>query len=108
MTWLVDHDNPGWGQVRASAVEAAVAKARDYAAALGGALVRTEHVADVGLLGDRGGNFDRGPMYEASAMRASAAPPGLDDEEGPSLDPVPQELEAGIEARFTATVGPLS
>jgi hypothetical protein len=105
--WLVDHDNPGWQQVRAAAVGAALVKARDYAAALGGALLRIEHVADVGLLGDRGGEFEHEPR--ARAPMAMAAPPGSGDEEnGPSLDPVPQELHASIEARFTATVTPLS
>lgn len=105
--WLVDHDNPGWQQVRAAAVDAALVKARDYAAALGGGLLRIEHVADVGLLGDRGGAFEREPR--ATASRAMAAPRDSDEEEnGPSLDPVPQELHASIEARFTATVQPLS
>lgn len=103
VNWLVDHDNPGWQRVRAAAVKSAVAKAQDYAAALGGALVRIEHLADVGLLGDRGGESVRGP--QALAALASAA---SDDEGGPSLDPVPQELRAAIEARFTAIVNPLS
>lgn len=105
--WLVDHDNAGWQQVRAAAVEAALAKARDYAAALGGGLVRIEHVADVGLLGDRGGEFEHGPRARAPMAMAAAPGPG-DEENGPSLDPVPQELHASIEARFTATVEPLS
>jgi uncharacterized protein YggE len=105
--WFVDHDNPGWQQVRATAVGAAVAKARDYAAALGGALVRTEHVADVGLLGDRDGGFEHAPRPPAARAALSAARES-DDEQAPSLDPVPQELEASIEARFTATVAPLS
>jgi hypothetical protein len=39
-------------------------------------------------------------------MASAARDP--DDDDGPSLDPVPQELRAGIEARFTATVKPLS
>lgn len=54
---------------------------------------------------DRGGEFEHGPR--ARATLAMAAPPG-DEEEGPSLDPVPQELHASIEARFTAIVEPLS
>ena len=45
----------------AAAVDAALVKARDYAAALGGGLLRIEHVADVGLLGDRGGAFEHEP-----------------------------------------------
>lgn len=104
--WLVDHDNPGWRKVRAAAIDTAVVKARDYAAALGGALLRTEHVADVGLLGDRGGESAYGPP-PAGVRAMAAAAPEPDDEDGPSLDPVPQELRAGIEARFSATVKPL-
>jgi uncharacterized protein len=108
VNWLVDHDNPGWQQVRAKAVDAAVAKARDYAAALGGALVSTEHVADVGLLGGRERGFAHPMAARAAMSMPDAADAGDEDEDGPSLDPVPQELEAGIEARFTATVAPLS
>jgi uncharacterized protein len=104
--WLVDHDNPGWQRVRAAAIDAALIKARDYAAALGGRLLRTEHVADVGLLGDRGGEFEGRALAADSAAMAGPPSPG-DEEGGPSLDPVPQELHASIEARFTATVQPL-
>ena len=32
VTWHVDWDNPGWRDVRAAAIEAAMAKGRDYAA----------------------------------------------------------------------------
>src|SRR5262249_61425438 len=38
VSWHVDWDNPAWPEVRAAAVHAAVAKGRDYAAALGGSL----------------------------------------------------------------------
>jgi uncharacterized protein YggE len=98
--WSVDHDNPGWQRVRAAAIDAALVKGRDYAAALGGSLLRIEHVADLGLLGDRGGEPEG--AFRASAMAAPVAPD--DEENGPSLDPVPQDLYAGIEARFTASV----
>ena len=36
--WHVDWDNPAWPDVRASAIQAAIARGRDYAAALGGSL----------------------------------------------------------------------
>ena len=42
VAWHVDADNPSWPDVRAAAIRAAIAKARDYAAALGGELVRVE------------------------------------------------------------------
>jgi uncharacterized protein len=100
--WSVDHDNPGWAQVRAAAVDAALAKARHYAAALGGSVLALEHLADVGLLGDGAARHSR---HEVAF--AAAAPDSGDDQDGPSLDPVPQELHAAIEARLTASVPPL-
>ena len=104
--WTVDQDNPAWQQVRAAAIDAAIAKGLDYASALGGSLLRIEHVADLGLLGDRGGEYERSGVVENMAMAAGA--PASDEGGGPSLDPVPQELHASIEARFTACVRPLA
>jgi hypothetical protein len=60
-----------------------------------------EHVADSGLLG---GAADR-PQYQASALRASAS--GIEHGDAPSLDPVPQEVSAVIEARLRATTAVL-
>ena len=98
--WTVDPDNPAWPAVRAAAIEAAIAKGRDYAVALGGAVRRVQQVADAGLLGGEDAivGFDavRGPM----AFGASAAMP--------TLDPVPQQLHAVIEARLIADVPPLA
>jgi uncharacterized protein YggE len=95
--WQVDWDNPAWQDVRAAAIQAAIRKASDYVAALGGALRTVDHVADAGLLGGDGGQY----RFTASPMaRAAAAAGGEPD--APSLDPVPQELVAIIEARFTA------
>ena len=94
VTWHVDWDNPAWPQVRAAAIHAAIGKARDYAAALGGALHHIEHVADAGLLGGDAVAYQ--PLHmTARAMSASAAGPGT-----PTLNPVPQELIATIDARF--------
>jgi uncharacterized protein YggE len=98
VTWHVDWDNPAWRGVRAAAVQAAIAKGRDYAAALGGSLRGVEHIADAGLLG--GGNAQFG--FTSSAMAARAASLGGEESDAPSLDPVPQELTAIVEARFTA------
>ena len=102
VTWLVDDDNPGWAAVRAEAIQAALRKGRDYAVALGSSLSSVEHVADTGLLG----GSDGGGRYFAVAARAapmSAGGRGGEDIDAPSLDPVPQELAAVIEARFRAT-----
>jgi uncharacterized protein len=102
--WLVDADNPSWPELRAAAIRDAVAKGRDYAAALGGSLVRVEHLADVGLLGGEA------PMHVAvGAMARSGVRFGLNSGSSgtPSLDPVPQELFAAVDARFIATVAAL-
>jgi uncharacterized protein len=98
VTWHADWDNPAWPGVRAAAVQAAIAKGRDYAAALGGSLRGVEHIADAGLLG--GGNT----QSDFAGRRAIARAPsrGGEEPDAPSLDPVPQELAAIVEARFTA------
>jgi uncharacterized protein len=96
--WQVDWDNPAWQDVRAAAIRAAIRKAGDYAAALGGSLRTVDHVADAGLLGDDAGQYR---FSGASKMSRAAASLG-GEPDAPSLDPVPQELVAVIEARFTA------
>lgn len=98
--WNVDWDNPAWPQVRAAAIQAAIRKGHDYAAALGGSLQSVEHIADAGLLGGSDGS---GSRFAGRASRAMAASGGGGESDAPSLDPVPQELAATIEARFTAT-----
>jgi len=102
VNWTVDSDNPGWPVVRAAAIQAALAKGHDYAAALGGAVRRVQQVADAGLLGgtdatDRFG-YERAPAAFAVGGRAAT----------PSLDPVPQQLHAVVEARLIADVPPLA
>ena len=103
VTWHVDRGNPAWRDVRAEAISAAIDKGRDYAAALGGSLVRVEHVADAGLLGSGADQFAaRAVALSASALGAN----GPMDK--PSLDPVPQEISAVVEARLVASVPPLA
>jgi uncharacterized protein YggE len=100
--WGVDPDNPAWPEVRAEAIYSAIRKGRDYAAALGGTLAGVVHVADTGLLGgDSPGPVGlSGPQHFVRAAAATAG--GVGPSDVPSLDPVPQELVATIEARFTA------
>ncbi len=98
VNWAVDDDNPAWPEIRAEAIHAAIRQGRDYAAALGCTLAGIEHVADAGLLGGSGGSVRSGWTTQAAAVRMSGG-----GGEGPSLDPVPQELSATIEARFRAT-----
>jgi len=94
--WQVDWDNPAWPDVRAAAIQAAIRKARDYATALGGSLRSVEHVADAGLLGGENPGYRFAGAKMAHTLAAGGEP------DAPSLDPVPQELVAIIEARFTA------
>jgi uncharacterized protein YggE len=103
VAWAVDPDNRSWPRVRADAIQAAIDKGRDYATALGGSLSRVEHIADVGLLG--GEAVPLGGVAGRSYRENSFNPGGLPDT--PSLDPVPQELIAVIDARFLAEVAAL-
>jgi uncharacterized protein len=96
VSWHVDWDNAAWPQVRADAIHAAIAKGRDYAAALGGRLMAVEHIADPGLLSADG------QQWAGSRRMSAFASSGGETAGAPSLDPVPQELTALIEARFTA------
>lgn len=99
--WAVDEDNPAWTLVRADAIRAAIAKGRDYAAALGAGLERLEQVADTGLLGSAGdadGWVSQGSRKLSSMSGSGSGQPGT-----PAPDPVPQELTATIEARFVTT-----
>ena len=103
IAWHVDDDNPAWADVRAAAIEAAVRKGRDYANALGSTLTGVEHIADTGLLGGTGPGL---PVFHAASRMLASA--GGDDLDAPSLDPVPQELTAVIEARFSASSVPVT
>jgi uncharacterized protein len=96
VSWQVDSDNPGWAQVRAAAIHAAIDKGRDYAAALGTSVLEVLHVADAGLL-----NGDARQMGAGHALASSMFAGGPADT--PSLDPEPQELTASIDARLRAT-----
>lgn len=98
VNWRVDDDNPAWETVRAAAIDAAVRKGRDYTRALGSSLTRIEHIADTGLLGGSGPVV---PAFRAASVMMADA--GGNDLDVPSLDPVPQELSAMIEARFIAS-----
>jgi uncharacterized protein YggE len=107
MSWHVDSDNPAWREVRADAIAAAIVKGRDYAAALGGTVTKVEHVADAGLLSPGAGHPDTRAVSLGFAVAASAdASGGTTDT--PSLDPVPQEINAVVEARLVAEVAPLA
>jgi uncharacterized protein YggE len=101
VSWSVDDDNRDWAMVRADAIHAALLKGQDYASALGGSIVRVEHVADAGLLGSESSR----PIQRATNLSFTVS--GDHGSGGVSLDPVPQVLTATIEARLTAVIGPL-
>ena len=103
VSWGVDPDNPSWPEVRAAAVQAAIDKGHHYAAAFGGSLNPEEQIADAGLLDSGGGTYARDMNMSRRARASSAGMP-----ETPSLDPVPQELIAVVDARFVADVPGLS
>jgi uncharacterized protein YggE len=102
VSWGVDRRNPAWPAVRAAAIADAVAKARDYAGALGGTVTALVHVADAGLLGGRD-HYSEQQSFRLSGLGFSKRGEGRT----PTLDPAPQEISAVIEARFEATVDPL-
>ena len=60
-----------------------------------------EHIADVGLLGGERLHLQARPAAAGFRADFGGGP------ETPSLDPVPQELVAAIDARFIATVAAL-
>lgn len=103
VSWSVDQDNDEWALVRADAIRAALIKGQDYAAALGGTVVRVDHVADAGLLGGDSSGRIRMSNW-GYGFAASAGGNGGDDL---SIDPPPQVLSATIEARLTAVVSAL-
>ena len=98
--WHVDRDNAAWRVVRADAIAAAMDKGRDYAAALGGTVTSVEHIADAGLLGGADSSFRASSLMHApAAARGMGGPADV-----PSLDPVPQDIYAVVEARLVASV----
>ncbi|MBO0701892.1 MAG: SIMPL domain-containing protein [Candidatus Dormibacteraeota bacterium] len=110
VAWYVDDDNPGWSAVRRDAIWAAVRKAQDYAGAVGASLVALEQVADTGLLEEspRSGPELAARAAEPMAFAGSAATRPPDEPDAPSLDPVPQQLWAMVEARFRSSPATLT
>jgi uncharacterized protein len=103
--WQVDADNEQWRGVRSDAIDAAIAKGRDYAASLGGSVTRVDEVADAGLLSSHQGEaFHRGSSERVGMLSAGAEGPA----DFATLDPVPQVIRGIVEARLIAEVEPLS
>ena len=91
------------GQVTATVALQITVRAFDLLDALGGRLSAVEHIADPGLIGGEVQHW-----AGTSGRPVGFASSGGETPDALSLDPVPQELTALIEARFTATGIPMA
>ncbi|NES28653.1 DUF541 domain-containing protein [Micromonospora terminaliae] len=87
--WSLRPDSPAYREARHAAIADALARAREYAEALGARVTALVELADTGL-------SSAPPMLsKAGFARAGEAAPELE------LDPQPQPVQAAVEARFT-------
>ncbi|MGW9196197.1 SIMPL domain-containing protein [Micromonospora chersina] len=87
--WSLRPDSPAYREARHAAIADALARAREYAEALGARVTALLELADTGLA-------TAPPMMaKAGFARAGEAAPELE------LDPRPQPVQAAVEARFT-------
>jgi uncharacterized protein YggE len=98
--WSLRPDSPAHRRARQEAVRQAVARAREYAEALGSTLTGIIDVADIGAdnaVAVRGGPpaFAGAPLAPGSARGAAPAAPALE------LEPRRQHVRAQVNARFT-------
>jgi len=96
--WRLRPTSPVHKRARTAAVGEAVARARDYAAALGCEVTGLIELADTGM-------SDGAPHPQPRMARAAFASQAIGAAEPPSLDLEPQQqtVYANIEARFYAT-----
>ncbi|MCX5383067.1 SIMPL domain-containing protein [Streptomyces sp. NBC_00083] len=99
--WSLRRDSPAYGDVRRRAVQQAVARAREYADALGTSLAALVELSDPGADNPTPG-YGR-PAGGGMAFRAAA--PGAAPEPAPALDlePQRQSVHARVNARFIMT-----
>ena len=93
--WSMRPDSPAYGAARRAAIEDAISRARDYAAALGCEVTGLQQLADAGL-----GQPETRIMPMARAASFSA---GMEATPELALDPARQEVHGAVEARFTIT-----
>ncbi|WBB74611.1 SIMPL domain-containing protein [Micromonospora sp. WMMD1128] len=84
--WSLRPDSPAYRAARHAAIADALARAREYAEALGARVTALRELSDTGLTAAP-------PMLAKAAYAESA--PELE------LDPAPQPVHAAVEARFT-------
>ncbi|GGK00645.1 hypothetical protein GCM10010123_33190 [Pilimelia anulata] len=89
--WELRPQSPAGSAARRAAVDDAVGRAREYAAAVGAALDRLVAISDPGTSGGYGGGGGARMAYAAAESTV------LD------LTPVPQSVTAAVELRFTLT-----
>jgi uncharacterized protein YggE len=96
--WSLRRDSDVYRRAARQAVQAAVARARDYAEALGCRLTGLVQLSDEGLSTEvQSGPQVYGMMAAAAPGADAGGPPAID------LEPQAQVVRAGVEARFTAT-----
>ncbi|WP_432991217.1 SIMPL domain-containing protein [Dactylosporangium sp. CA-233914] len=102
--WSLRPDSPVHKDLRREAVADAIARAREYAEALGAQVIELVELADPGLSGQVEGLLPVGfqPGYGSQSLRAksSATAGGYAELE---LGPQRQRVSAAVEARFTIT-----
>ncbi|MDG4804833.1 SIMPL domain-containing protein [Micromonospora sp. WMMD980] len=87
--WSLRPDSPAYREARHAAIADALARAREYAEALGARVTALRELADTGLTAVP-------PMLaKAAYARSGESVPELE------LDPAPQSVQAAVEARFT-------
>jgi uncharacterized protein len=93
--WSLRPDSQVHRQVRRAAVDEAVARAQEYAQAVGARLVKLLEVADAGMAS--GPPMPMALQARMEATRGAAGPPEL------NLEPQQQAVAASVEMRFTMT-----
>lgn len=93
--WALRRDSPVYARARQEAARAAVARARDYAGALGARLTGIVELSDVGLTLDRQRPVPVSTTAYGGAPAPGAAPPPI------AFEPEAQVVAARVEARFT-------
>lgn len=93
--WQLDRDNPVHTELAAEAVHEAVARARRYAAALGGTLGRLAELSDTGMGGGREMRF---AMSSAAGDSSGAGLESLD------FTPQPIDVSASVQGRWYLTL----
>lgn len=100
--WALRRDSPVYREARRTAAREAVARARDYAEALGSRVVGLVELADTGLLSEAAGNdgWHTGPAPAAAAPMRMAAAAATPQPVTLDLEPVRQVVRASVEGRF--------